>query len=676
MSWWDNSPLLISAIGSETADETIRVLHEHTVPRAFDAEQRSDPYANVEYDGSAGGEDDFRRCLEESRRAGIREILYINTHCFGGRGYDEHPDWAELDRDGKPFHAYDVNYYTCLNSSWRQSFFKTLRRVAAFDIDGIFLDGPIMLRDGCFCPACQEKFRAAHGKSIFDATDDERMRFNTDVVTEFMRETYELLKSINPELLLYINNSALRADVTGSNTRRCAPYTDMLGAEGGFCWVNPRFPLWHVSPMAKILESQSDGKPTIIFTAGDHKPWSHFAHTAAETRVFYWQSVANGAGVWYTMHGGEYMMDTEGGRAAVECNRFIREHRELYAHTKTVSHTALLWSQDSANYYASSVERTDFTAAATMGKDAAAVKGNHYNALMGFFEALVRTHVQFDIIDEVNVTEGALSRYDTLIAPTVGCMSDAVAENIRAFVENGGTLVSAFDTGFYGEDGTPCAPKLADVQGISGVRRVVLYSNAGTGYARAAAGSPLEGTLGSRLIPTTDRALEVIPAAGVRVSLEYLEPMSGRYEALTDRAYPAILENRFGKGKSVYFAGTVGEFYHEMTLPDYRKLIYGAVTSGADPVVRSDAPGSVETVLRERDGVYRLHLINLTGEMGRPLEKILPVRDVHVELSVGKPLKKAEAVTAAEIRDFEPTENGCRFVLPEAGDYELIAVQS
>ncbi|MEA4824191.1 MAG: beta-galactosidase trimerization domain-containing protein [Clostridiaceae bacterium] len=675
MPWWDNTPLLISAIGSDTTDETIRILHEHTVPRAFDAEQRGDALSIVEFDQNLGGDEDFRRCLSESRRAGIREIIYINTHCFGYRSYETHSDWAEVGRDGKAFHAYDVNYYTCLNSPWRQEFFRTLRRVASFDIDGIFLDGPIMLRDGCFCPACQEKFRTAYGRSLFDATDDERMRFNTDVVTDFLRETYETLKSINPELLLYINNSALRADVTGSNTRRCAPYTDMLGAEGGFCWVNPRFPLWHVSPMAKILESQAGGKPTIIFTAGDHKPWSHFAHTAAETRIFYWQSVANGAGVWYTMHGGEYMMETEGGRAAVDCNRFIRAHRDLYAHTKPVSRVALLWSQDSANYYSSSVERTDFTAAVTLGKDASAVKGNHYNALMGFYEALTRSHVQFDIIDEANVTEGWLSRYDTLIAPTAGCMSDAVADGIRAFVKTGGTFVSTFDTGFYNADGTPCAPKLADVQGFSKVSRVVLYPNAGTGYARIGADSPVTANMSCKLIPTPDRALDVVPITGVRVSMEFLEPMGGRYEPLTDKAYPAILENDYGKGKSVFFTGTVGEFFHEMTLPDYRRLFINAVTERADPVIRSNAPGSVEMVLRERDGKYRLHLINLTGEMGRPFENILPLHDVSVELSVGHPLKDARCVTNAKVCDFETIKDGCRFALPIIYDYELLTIE-
>jgi uncharacterized lipoprotein YddW (UPF0748 family) len=142
------------------------------------------------------------------------------------------PGWVQLDREGKPITAYGVYYLNCINSSWISFFTQNIEKLCRHDIDGIFLDGPIFSQQGCFCEACQEKFRERYGKSLHEATYAEHLRFNIDSVTEYMRKTCALVKSVHPGILLYINNSALRADVTGCNTRRVEPYVDMIGAEG------------------------------------------------------------------------------------------------------------------------------------------------------------------------------------------------------------------------------------------------------------------------------------------------------------------------------------------------------------------------------------------------------------------------------------------------------------
>jgi hypothetical protein len=159
------------------------------------------------------------------------------------------------------------------------------------------LDGPILHK--CYCPACSKEFKAVYGKPITETSYGEHLSSNVDGITDFMKEIYGIVKSVNPELMLYINNSALRADVTGSNTRKVEPYVD-----------------------------------TVIFIAGDYKPRSFYMHTYHETKLYYAQSLANGANVWYGIQGPFDQMNTEGGKAAIEMNAFINKHKDICAGSK------------------------------------------------------------------------------------------------------------------------------------------------------------------------------------------------------------------------------------------------------------------------------------------------------------------------------------------------------
>ncbi|MCL1857203.1 MAG: beta-galactosidase trimerization domain-containing protein, partial [Kiritimatiellaeota bacterium] len=410
--------------------------------------------------------------LAHSRTAGLRQIVYFNAHCITQEMRERHPDWTQRDKDGNDIAAYGTFYLNCIRGGWFDDFFKgNIAALARHDIEGIFLDGPLISPDGCFCAACRQRFMKRYGIPMDKGTAEQRLRFNVETVTEYMKKAHRIIKAANPDILLYVNNSALRADVTGSNTRKIEPYVDMLGAEGGFVWVNKNTSLWPISPEAKILETQARGKPTVIFIAGDYKPHSYYMHTAAETTIYYAQALANGANVWYGIHGPVTQGDTPGGRAATAFNAFLRKHRKYYTQTRSVANVALMWSQDTANFYASTVSVSDFTADKKIGAER---PGDHTAAFMGFHEVLQRAHIQHDILDEASLTDGSLQKYDLLILPTVACLGAKNAAAIKAFVKDGGNLITTLDTGFYNEDGTPLpSPRLLDLQGVKKIDGII-----------------------------------------------------------------------------------------------------------------------------------------------------------------------------------------------------------
>lgn len=678
VKWWEEGPLIISALQYQWGEDPYENLKKHVAVNDYNVEQLfhlfgegSWAYYNEEKHGEK-----LERYLKEAHACGLRVIVYDNIHSMPMTMEQEHPDWPCVDRKGKHILTYDgVQYVFCLNSSYADYLMEQLEGMCSHDIDGIFLDGPSMPQGGCYCPHCRGEFLSMFGHSMDTSTYEEILQFNIKTCTDILKRARETIDCIKPGTLLYLNNSALCADVNGRHTRYAEPYVDMLGAEGGFVWADRTTPLWNLSAMAKQIETQAKGKPTVIFIAGDYKPWSYCMHTAAETRLYYAQSLANGANIWYGIHGPASQFETPGGYAAHEFNRFIKENSSIYKDTKSFSRVALIWSQDSANFYSSSVERTDFSKEEKIGKTDI-LKGDHRASFLGFVEVLIRAHVQFDVLDEESIEEGALGKYDLAILPTVACMRDSVAEKCHAFVEGGGNLISTMDTGFYGANGKSAAePKLANLQGITTVEGFAEYKNPGSGYLRIISDSDIMTNVSWKYTPSPTLAIRAVPATVANICAEYCTPMPGRYGTLPGGWFPAIWTHEYGKGRSIYFAGAVGEFYNSKANPDTQVMLKNAVLSSCNPVVTSDAPGSVEIVLRKQKDRFIIHFINATGEMVRPLQKILPVHDVRVMLNIGWPLHSITPVTSGTHIDFESTDSGCSFTIPKIGDYEVFVIK-
>ncbi|MGI6336586.1 MAG: alpha-amylase family protein [Eubacteriales bacterium] len=679
-----NELMLISALqyaNNETLDKSLELLRNHVAANDFDTEQLLHLTADGQWawynDQTHGAKLDTY--LAEAHRLGIREIMYLNIHCFSLEVAAIHPDWAQIDRSGNAPLAYEITNYVCLNSSWKEHFWGELRKLCRHAIDGIFLDGPIMRQDCCYCMACQADYRRRYGRDLFDASRAEIMEYHVAVIADFLKETRKVMLEVNPKLFIYINNSALRADVTGSRTRALLESVDLLGAEGGFVWVNRGSRLWPVSPMAKMIETQAEGRPTVIFIAGDYKPWSYYMHTAPETGMYYAQSVANGSSVWYGIHGPAEQMDTPGGREAVRWNRFLHKNRALYADTRQQARIALLWSQDSANYYASSVEKTDFTSAEKIENVEKLPHGNHSDAFLGAFEILTRAHLQFVVLDEEAVEKGALDTMDTVILPTYACMRESVSEKLHAFAQSGGTVIATYDSGMYDARGKlRNASLIADLAGIRSLNGFETYTLSGSGYRRKTEEAALTNDLSWKFTPSASLVLKAVPTEEAKVYAESCAAMPSRYSELPEEWFPTVWEHPYGKGKCVYFAETLCEDYFKEANPDHRELLEAAVRLNTRSLLETNAAGSVEMVLRKAQDGFVLHLINETGEMERPIRRLLPQEHLKIELFLEKPLSQAALHTpdadTGGLR-FESTATGAILYLEKLSSYAAIALR-
>jgi len=120
----------------------------------------------------------------------------------------------------------------------------------------------------------------------------------------------------------------------------------------------------------------------------------------------------------------------------------------------------------------------------------------------------------------------------------------------------------------------------------------------------------------------------------------HLRKLLTRYEPLQreEASVAAALANHYGEGTCVLLPGAFGSAYWQHHFPDYRRLMLNAVLWRCAPPVGlrladNSLPETVEVSWRRAaDGRSLLHLVNHTGMMARPIERLLPLHDVRVVL--------------------------------------------
>jgi Beta-galactosidase trimerisation domain. len=679
---WYNRPLRIGAMQWNQDFNTFKV-PEVLAKGGFNTEQllhilSGDDNLGATVFDSCRDSKTLSEYIRISREKNIRIILYFNAHMMDVTAYQQNNGWAQKNISKEPLMAYEKFILTCVNSGWRDWFMNSVRTALDYGIDGIFLDGPIFGRDGCYCDQCSTLFKEKFKHPIENATSQETRAFKTESIAGFIRDVQKVIKSSGYDAILYANSHGLSANITGCDIDAIYPYVDFLGTEGGFMYYgNPNnISLWYGSRNAKYLDEKSKGKPAIIFAAGNTCPWTRYMHTQEESRLLFASAVANGANVWYGIHGPLEVLDTPGGKAAYEFNRYLAENEEYYAGTRKISDMALLWSKNTIHAFPGNIQKSDFVQCEEVKVNY--TLGNYLNEFNGFYEMLTRKHMQFSIIDEKAIAENTLSRFKMLIMPNVCCISDNESNIIKDYVANGGIILATSGTSYMEENGkSRSIPSLADIFGIKEVQEVFNYK-LGCSYMKLSNDAALlENTPASLMVgPSTSVKCNYINDVNVK-GIQYM-PMNGGYDIFPSESFPTLIVNNYGKGKVIYISGSLGEAYYNF-LPDALKiLVENLIKSSISLTLEiENAYESIEIEARIQPEYNRLllHFVNYTGQMQRPINKIIPCRDINIKLKTSERVAGIKALYDKRDISFEFTEEGIRFSLDILHEYELVVIQ-
>ena len=619
--------------------------------------------------------------LPEAHKRGIRVLIYFNVHWYTRRFGEEHPEWRQIRENGRPLEdVYDTGTDFCVNTPWREWVFGILRDLAAYPIDGIFYDGPVFRPDTCYCRWCKEKFRNRYGAELPSKRERkgkafaQMLEFQAASLAEFLRDSRRILKELRPEAALYMNGGLRGANwATGRLNRVLVSEQDLVGAEGGFIYGDlTRTPLWKPGLTARLLETQASGKPTVIFAAAAHKPWTFSLLPAPELKLLYADSIANGASVWMGITPFEFEQPEMA--VLTEMNRFVADNARYLHRTRSEARVALVWSDVTANFYAGSeAQLIDIDRVPSRTE-----VGNLEAEFSGLADALVRSQVPFDVIDDVTLEWEPLDRYRLIVLPNVACMSETVARRLAEYVQGGGALFATFETSLYDETGVP-RPELA-LAGLFGFRSAGKIAGPRRwDFMKPSGADPLLEHLKRELMPST--AYYVVGApAGARDLIRFTKPLAGRYDGIPDPSPdPALLVNTAGKGKAIYFTGDLGASIHNFRVAEHMQLVENVARRLAPPpVALENAPSSVEVVLRSQEDGRRwlLHLVNFTGEMTRPIRKIVPLREVSVSVAPEVALKGARTLVGRrELVVRRDAAGRATIMIPQIDEYEVVLLE-
>ena len=211
-----------------------------------------------------------------------------------------------------------------------------------------------------------------------------------------------------------------------------------------------------------------------------------------------------------------------------------------------------------------------------------------------YYSALHRRNVGVDIVQPT----ADLDRYHLVIAPALYVLGEEAADNLRGYVENGGTLLVTARSGVKDEANAvvnlPLPGLLADVCGVEVDEYDALHRDVKV---------PLE-----LAFPGSAPAAQ---AAHSWLWCEVLTPITSqvvaRYQGEYYAGRAAITLNHFGRGQAVY-VGTLGD-------EDLIDRVVGWLVAFASVSPVLNAPEGVEAVERWKGGRRLLFLLNHTDQI-------------------------------------------------------------
>ena len=645
--------------------------------------------------------DSLREYLPYAHKYGIKLLVYLNMHWYSYEFAKKHPDWEQLISSAEPYgkvHPLYGNGTTfCVNSPWRNWAFRLIKETMKTGVDGIFLDGPVVFSDCCYCQYCEEKFKKTYGENLPEKEDWQNflwkdfIEFRRDSLAEFLRDAQKAMKEINSEGVIFLNAGGWQPSGwrVARDIEKMQDYQDFNGAEE-FFHPKAEKSILATSMMAKYLTAGM--KPAVVFNHYAMGSWHYIPLMPLEIKLALAQIIANRANPWICVF--DPLAKNIGEKEPVaEVLGFAEENEEYYLKTSSLAKVAVHFSRQTSTYYLS--QYTSLYKDLGTGKEEGLVLDQGtgklvvdwerrksinesllHHSYIGCYLSLIRSHTLFDIILDKNLTSEKLKEYEVLVLPNSACLSENQRKAIKEFVRKGGKLFASFETGFYDEKGNLLEDK--EWKEFLGIEEIEDLFPPMVGENYMTATEEFAGFPKSQLIERPIQTLKVRAKKSTRTPLFYLKPLPKIYMSLQGvSASPALLISKYGKGKVVYSPSLLEAFYGEYRIESTSQLITQIVKMlSLEEIIKMDAPSAVEIeVYEQKDSSrYIIHLINATGDMQRPIKEIIPVRNIKISLKV-KQARKIYQLNNKETIPFVHEKERIEFVIPELKLYEVVVVE-
>jgi hypothetical protein len=624
--------------------------------------------------------DAFGDLVAGCRKLNMVVIARTDPHAAHQEVYDAHPDWIAVDAAGqKRRHPVMPELWvTCALGPYNFEFMTEVTKeiVTIYKVDGIFSNrwaGSGM----CYCEHCQSNFKSASGMDLPRTNDpqDPARRAYMGWRQQRLFELWQLwdgeIRKINPGAR-YIPNTGggASSDLDMKTIGDLAPilFADRQARSG-------LTPPWANGKNGKEYRATLGRKPIGgIFSVGTEESyrWKDSVQSGPEIRLWVLDGIANDLRPWFTKFGG--LLYDRRWLPVVE-DIFVWHHRnERYLRNEeSLARVGMVYSQQTSHFYG--------------GERARAKVEDH---TLGYYQALIESRIPFEMVHDGLLDPAHVDRFKVLIFPNIAALSNAQCDQIRTYVQRGGSIVATYETSLYDEWGVRREDfGLADVFGTSfGGKIDARMQNS---YLRLES-DPVTGGRHPILAGLDDAERIINGVSRVHTKGSYPHPPLTLIPSYPDlpmeEVFPRVSKTDIaevylreaGKARVVYFPWDIDRTFWEVLAVDHLKLLRNAVewASNEPPPVVVQGPGTLDvTMWRQKDSLT-VHLVNLTNPMMMkgPIREFIPTppQQVAVRMPHGRKMRKVHFLVSGHAPVVRESNGTVSFTIPSIADHEVVAI--
>jgi hypothetical protein len=302
----------------------------------------------------------------------------------------------------------------------------------------------------------------------------------------------------------------------------------------------------------------------------------------------------------------------------------------------------------------------------------------------GIYETLLSGRYAFDFVHEDRLDLQRLRKYRALLLPNIAMLSDRQCQQLRDYVQSGGSLLASFETSLYDENLQPRADfGLADLLSINRAGEVIgTHGNAYYGRIERQH-AILDGFADTNWLPGAQNRVPLKPVANPVLTVvpgfvQYPPELAYPPTPRTDE--PAVVLREIGASRIAYFPGDIERTFWLTGHGDLLRLLHNALRwiTRDERVVHVEGDGFVEMFAWETNPGYAIHLLNYTNPGAHHcwLDSVNPLgaQNVTMSLPVGVNARAVELLRAEQKVPFKMDANTLGFTIPRVEDYEVAAI--
>ncbi|MBI3414468.1 MAG: beta-galactosidase trimerization domain-containing protein [Verrucomicrobia bacterium] len=622
-----------------------------------------------------GERDVFGELVAGCRKLGMVVIARTDPHATYDDAQQAHPEWIAVEADGKPRRhwASPEMWVTCALGPYNFEFMTGVKReiMSRYRVDGIFINR----WDGsgqCFCEHCRKNFKEATGHELPRTSDPQNPARRAYILWRQQRlfELWQLwdreVRAINPNSCVIPNTgggATSSLDMTRIGELAPTLIADRQARRGVTVpWANGK--------NAKEFRATMGRKPIVgIFSVGLEEPyrWKDSVQNAAEFQLWAADGVANDLRPWFTKFSGT-LHDERWLKPIEQLYRRYASWEKYLRNERPLARVAIVYSQQTGWFHGGRIE-------------------DHID---GWYQALIEARVPFEMVHDRLLDAGRLAAFQTLILPNTAALSAAQCNQLRAFVERGGSLIATHETSLCDEWGARRKNfGLADLFGADFAGRTeARMQNA---YLRLEHGSnprhPLLRGLedAPRIIHGVSR-VEVTPRgkfanAPLTLIPSYPDlPMEKVFPRVEKTDVAQVFLRQAGNGRVIYFPWDIDRTFWEVLCVDHFKLLRNSVewATNEAPVAEVTGPGVLDVTVWRQKHSMTVHLVNLTNPMMMkgPVRELIAVgsQRVRVRLPAGAKPGRVHLLAAGKTVSTRRDGEYLLATVPSVFDHEVLAI--